>query len=419
MSTASFFFASSYAPLIVISLLLLAGSAIAAWRGIWHLSAWLLFGCALLSRIFIALQDPYLHEWDERFHALVARNMMDAPLRPVLVKYPVIRYHPAHWTFSHVWLHKPPLFLWQMALSMKILGISVFATRMPSALLGALMCPMLFFLTKRVTGNYPTAWLAAAIMCFSGFQHHLIGGQNGMDHNDVAFGFYVLASLLAYMHHTRRQNIASAMLVGFLVGGAVMVKWLVGMVVLGAWACNIFFGIGAAKRWNDAKHWLIATATAMLVVVPWHVYTFCRFPVEAAVEMQLNNRHVMEVVEHHSGTIFFYVDNFPKYFGEVGWPLAVAGFVLLLRRCRTQAGNNAAAASCIATFSAVFIFFSYVAATKGLNYLFVVAPIGMMCIAITCMKLKQHIHRAGYPRTARTMTYILFAAILVSIFNPD
>ena len=39
---------------------------------------------ALVLRLVITSLDPYLNEWDERFHAVVAKNMMQYPLKPMI-----------------------------------------------------------------------------------------------------------------------------------------------------------------------------------------------------------------------------------------------------------------------------------------------------------------------------------------------
>jgi len=44
-----------------------------------------------LLRCFM-ISDPYLHEWDERYHALVAKNMIDDPFKPTLYKNPVLPF---------------------------------------------------------------------------------------------------------------------------------------------------------------------------------------------------------------------------------------------------------------------------------------------------------------------------------------
>lgn len=70
-------------------------------------------------RLFAVYLDPFLNIWDERFHALVAKNMIDNPLEPMLFKNPVLPYNYENWTSNHIWLHKQPLFLWQISFFLK------------------------------------------------------------------------------------------------------------------------------------------------------------------------------------------------------------------------------------------------------------------------------------------------------------
>src|SRR5690606_28721971 len=100
-------------------------------------------------------------DWDERFHALVARNMMDEPFRPMLKTSALLPHEDyTAWCCNHIWLHKQPLFMWQMALSMKVFGVSEPALRLPSVIMGALMILLLYRITVLVTGN-KTAGLIA------------------------------------------------------------------------------------------------------------------------------------------------------------------------------------------------------------------------------------------------------------------
>jgi|GEM_PF-2475173 len=39
---------------------------------------------AAALRIWLCSTDSYLHEWDERYHALVAKNLLLHPLKPTL-----------------------------------------------------------------------------------------------------------------------------------------------------------------------------------------------------------------------------------------------------------------------------------------------------------------------------------------------
>ena len=84
---------------------------------------------------FIANLDHFLIIWDEQYHALVAKNMMNNPFKPTLYSIPLLEYDYKNWTGNHIWVHKQPLFLWQMALSLKIVGINEMAIRIPSIII--------------------------------------------------------------------------------------------------------------------------------------------------------------------------------------------------------------------------------------------------------------------------------------------
>jgi len=101
---------------------------------------------ALFIRLFISFMDPFLHGWDEQFHALVAKNLMNDPFKPLLLKDPLLPYSYKNWTENHIWLHKQPLFLWQIALSFKLFGPTEFALRLPSILMSTFV---IVFIYKR------------------------------------------------------------------------------------------------------------------------------------------------------------------------------------------------------------------------------------------------------------------------------
>lgn len=75
-----------------------------------------------------------LHTWDEKFHALVAKNLMDNPFQPILIKENLLHLNHEIWSFSHIWFSKPPLAHWPMAASMSIFGVNEIALRLPSLL---------------------------------------------------------------------------------------------------------------------------------------------------------------------------------------------------------------------------------------------------------------------------------------------
>ena len=161
---------------------------------------WCLFAGAFLLRWWMAGLDPYLNDWDERFHAIVAKNLMHNPLKPVLRLQPIMPYDYTAWCCNVVWLHKQPLFLWQMALSMRVFGVELWSLRLPDVLMGALLVfpvvRMGALLRDRETGFYAAFLYAGAF-----HQLELISGMQSMEHNDVAFLFYVALSLWAYLEY--------------------------------------------------------------------------------------------------------------------------------------------------------------------------------------------------------------------------
>lgn len=379
-----------------------------------------LFVCAFLVRLFMSLQDPFLHDWDERFHALVARNMIADPFTPMLIKYPITGHLSMDWGSSHIWLHKQPLALWQMALSMKLFGVSLWACRLPSVIMGAIMAPMLYRITLILTNKKITAWIAAVIFSFSSFQLEQISGAMGMDHNDVAFGFYVLSSIWAYSEYEKSNSRIYVFLIGLFAGFAVLTKWLVGLLVYSGWAVKAIAEKDSAKRKREIANIAVSSLSAILIFLPWQLYINSRFPIEARIEQNLNLRHLTEVIEGHSGTNLFYLDHFPNYFGEIGWLFVPAGFALMLFYIKTNRLNSKGlGVLLVSCFVVTFFFFSYIATTKVIGYFFVVAPIGIIFLSLAIVETKRQLVAVMPLKALNTFSLLLLIAVIISILNPE
>ena len=79
----------------------------------------LVFGFGLRWR---AADHPYISQWDEAYHALVAKNLTAHPLAPTLYEEQALPADEREWTRAGVWLHKPPLPLWLMAAGIAAFG---------------------------------------------------------------------------------------------------------------------------------------------------------------------------------------------------------------------------------------------------------------------------------------------------------
>lgn len=279
----------------------------------------ILFLSTLIVRVDFARIDPFLHVWDEKFHTLVARNMISHPLVPKLKPEAMYTELPLAWCCNHIWLHKQPLFLWQAAISLSLFGISELSLRLPRVLMGALMVPMIYRLGFRLTGGVHTAFLAAALFSFSHFQLTLISGWQGMDHNDMAFCFYVLASIIAYIEYQHKPHGVKALLIGLWAGCAVLNKWLTGLLVYAAWGIEAILASKMGKGRREWKHPGASLLICLLVFLPWQIYIFREFPDLAYYEYQYNARHLFEPIEGHRGEAGFYLNRFPLYFGSYIW----------------------------------------------------------------------------------------------------
>lgn len=350
----------------------------------------LLFAGAFALRLYMAMQDAFLHDWDERFHALVARNLMNDPLRPLLRANPIMPYNRFEWCCNHIWLHKQPLFMWQMALSMKLFGVSEFSIRYPSVLMGALMPVMVYSIAQQVLKNKQAALVAALLMALCNFHVELISGLRGTDHNDVAFGFYVLASFWAYTRYTAGdRKVVYALLAGLFAGCAIMNKWLTGAIVFAGWGINVLLAIRDKEGRKEIVHFVLAILVACIVFVPWQLYILHAFPEEARYEYAYNSRHITEVIEDHKGSIFFYLRQFPAYYGWLACLLLPLGICSVGKQCIVQWRTERAAVALLTVFIVVFSFFSFVVATKWVPYVFVITPLGYILAAAGLWQLKQ------------------------------
>lgn len=318
----------------------------------------LLVSGGLLIKLFMVQIDPYVNMWDEQFHTLVAKNMMQEPLKPMLYSEPVLDYDYKSWVSNHVWLHKQPLFLWQMALSMKIFGVSAPAARLPSALLAALMI-LLIYLTGRRWFNETAAFAAAVLFATGNYINGLVAGIYHTDHNDVAFIFYVSASLWAWSeyHFSRRRIWLIA--IGALAGGAILNKWLTGFFVYLVWGVALLSDSDARKKLRAWADIAISVGIALIISIPWQVYTFIRFPAEAKWESHYNALHLHEAVEGHSGDFWYHINQIPILYGQyMNWLIVIAVLVFAIRS-RNAPLRNALLVSCLFVYS-----FFGLAATK-------------------------------------------------------
>ena len=295
-------------------------------RAVWALGLFLL-GAAFLHFGF-AFLDPYLHPWDERFHALVARNLAENPFYPVLYRQePLLPYNYQDWCCNHIWVHKQPLFLWQMALSIKVFGAEPWAVRLPTALLAVLAAWALYDVVYLASRNRVAALSAIFLSSTAYFLLELSSGRMSLDHNDAVFAHYnTLAfwSWARYREELGRRPWFWALLTGFFLGCAVLVKWLTAFLLFGGWGLWLLFQWREGS-WGRYLHLLGALFCCCLVFLPWQFYIMSAFPREAAWEYEFNRLHIFTALDGHEGPWYYHFRVWPLLYGWAILPLFLYG----------------------------------------------------------------------------------------------
>ncbi|RYD76013.1 MAG: hypothetical protein EOP53_15485, partial [Sphingobacteriales bacterium] len=186
-----------------------------AWRsyqsGKYRFCLFFVLLCGLILRLFTDL-DPQLHTWDERFHALVAKNLIQHPLKPTLYENPVLSYDYKNWIGNHIWLEKGPVPLWSIAASIRLFGTNVYAVRLPSLIISTLGIYITFLLglylfDKRI------GLLAAFFHAVNGLAIELAAGRISSDHVETFFVFFTeLGILFCVLSILQKRSYLFAML---------------------------------------------------------------------------------------------------------------------------------------------------------------------------------------------------------------
>ncbi len=261
-------------------------------------------GVGLVFRIYSA-SDPFLHPWDERFHALVAKNMIAHPFKPTLYEHPVMPYHYIDWDANHIWLHKQPMALWLISGSLSVFGISEMAVRLPSIILSTLSIYLVFLIGKTLFSR-KTGLAAACLMAVNGLLIDLTGAHLPTDHIDVTFQFFILLAIALAALFARTTKPVYNVLTGICIGLAILSKWLPALIVFPVWILLVADS-GKFSLRKIAGHFLVMAVLTFAVFLPWQWYTFRYFPLEARWEFDYNHRHLNETLEGITFPFFFYI----------------------------------------------------------------------------------------------------------------
>jgi len=274
----------------------------------------LLVLCGLILRIYTSC-DFFLHYWDERFHALVAKNLIKHPLIPTLFDNPVLPADYQNWVGSHIWLHKQPLPLWAMAGSIKFFGINEIAIRLPSIVLSTIG----IWLTYKIGSalfSQKTGYIAALLFSVNGLIIEITAGRVATDHIDVFFLFFVELAVFFSILYINRQKTIYNILVGLSIGAAILSKWLPALIVIPVWFILVYDS-RKFKFKTIAFQLSVIIFACLLVFMPWQIYIYSVFPREAQWEAGFNIKHITEALEGQTGPFYYFLNQIRINYGEL------------------------------------------------------------------------------------------------------
>ena len=343
--------------------------------------------CGLFLRIY-ASTEFYLHSWDERYHALVAKNLIAHPLVPTLRENPVLPYNYQDWPGNHIWLHKQPFPLWMMALSMRVFGIHEFALRLPSVILSILGIFLTFGIGRRLY-NEKVGLLAAFFFSIHGLIIELTGGRVATDHYDLFFLVLTELSIYFSLRFAENKKTIFNILAGIALGAAILTKWLPALFILPIWLILVT----GSKRFTIREtifQFLFLCFIILIIATPWQIYLSLTFPHEYLWESRLNLLHINKAIEGREGGFLYHLDHIRIQYGE----LIYIPLIWLLWKYSKKRWNRTRLLL-VTWILLPLIFFSF-AATKMQAYTIIIAPAIFIITALFCVYLDRYLIRFRY-----------------------
>jgi 4-amino-4-deoxy-L-arabinose transferase-like glycosyltransferase len=253
----------------------------------------------------MTIHDPYIHEWDERYHFLVAKNLSDNFFVPRLYPKDLLAYNYKDWTSNYIWLHKPPFSLWCIALSFKIFGVSELTGRLPSLLFSLTCVYLTYLIAVKLSGNAKIGLIAAFLHSINGMIIEMSAGRAATDHVDTVFFFLIELIIYISLLYKDKNRVLFSLLLGVLVGVAILTKWFVALFAIGMF---VIINISKENKWTIAFSAFVITAIAFFMYHCWNDYIMSMFPNEAQWEKSYNSKHLTEAIEGHGHPWYYHID---------------------------------------------------------------------------------------------------------------
>lgn len=158
---------------------------------------------------------------------------------------------------------KPPMFVWLEAISMAVFGVSDFAARFPSALLGFASLLLLYFIVCELTTSYwAPVWAMMILLSTHTFMRFAMRAMT-----DVPFTFFFELAILFYLIGLRRRGYF--IWCGIAISLAILTRSFLGLIPLGVIMAHLMF-TGRAHLLRST-YFIAGTLVAVTLPLVWFV----------------------------------------------------------------------------------------------------------------------------------------------------
>jgi 4-amino-4-deoxy-L-arabinose transferase-like glycosyltransferase len=303
---------------------------------------------------------------------------------------------------------KPPMFVWLEALSMMVFGVSDFAARFPSALLGFGAILLIFFIARELTTSYwLPVWAMIVLLTTHAFMRFAMRAMT-----DVPFTFFFALAILFYLIGLRRRGYFIPC--GIAIGFAVLMRSFLGLIPLGMIVAHLVITRRAGIL--RSKYFVAGTLLAVALPMVWFVSQYQSHGGEFLARHFSFTLDNLPGANGKRGSQFFAgLFQYPIFLLESYWPWLPLMVIGLWTQAKKMVGERDSTGSLLVIWVLGVIAPFCLARFKWLRYILPVFPAFAILSAITLDKWITDHRRRFFLQAAYA---VLCLAMLGMAFNP-
>ncbi|MEK7233518.1 MAG: glycosyltransferase family 39 protein [Elusimicrobiota bacterium] len=262
-----------------------------------------------------AANHPYISQWDEAYHALVAKNLTAHPLEPTLYEETVLPADDREWTKARVWLHKPTLPLWLMSAGIAVFGENELSFRLPAVVFDTLVILLIFLLGDELfdAARHRAGLFAAAFYAINPLMIRLVSGRIPNDTTNAVTVFFVALTVFLFVVSARRNSRLAAAAAGLALGLGTLCMSAVAMLGL---AASLPFLLSVRGARGGARLLAVAFVAFAAAALPWPLYCWNHWPELWRQESAIHAvRHLRFAIDGHAHPWWWYIKILPVQYG--------------------------------------------------------------------------------------------------------